>query len=623
MPMDKSKINIFILAAGQGERLRPITNHIPKPLMPILGKPALQRVVERISSLPFKGIGINAYYMKEVIGEWAAKSPYKDEITLFEEDTVIGTGGALKNAEGFLSDSAFLVHNSDVLSDIDLKRLLEHHTSSGNLVTLAVHDYPKFNTVVLDENGLLKSISRDRPDRGSMVMAFTGIAIYEPGFLEFLPYGGSNIVDAWLKAVAAGEKIGTLDVTGHYWTDIGTPSAYATAVFNMLREGGETVYVHPSVKSCGALEMQGHVVIEGGCDLRGIVSLSNCILLPGCNTGAFAYSKHEGYIMGPGFRVLLEEEDILDLDGEGRQLIGTGGSDRRYYRIKEGNDISVLMQCNGDDPDYERHLVYTRFFTKQGVPVPELTSSEPEKMRAVFEDAGDMSLYNWLKCPRTVAETEKIYRMAIDAVLMMHMIEDKELSQCVLLQERVFDYKYFRWETDYFIKRFVKGLLDISIDNSSGLENELEALAAKADSLPKNVIHRDLQSQNIMVMKDGIRLIDFQGARIGPPAYDIASILWDPYHCLDDALRDRLIEYYVKRMMAERGNFDEGSFRDSLVICRLQRHMQALGAYGFLSKVKEKKYFLKYVPEGVRLLKEDVELCADNYMELKKLIVEL
>ena len=192
-----NKINIFILAAGHGERLRPITNHIPKPLMPILGKPALQRVLERVSGLPFKGIGVNAYFMKEMIGEWVEQSPFKDEITLFEEDTVIGTGGALKNAEGFLSDSAFLVHNSDVLSDIDLNSLLEHHTSSGNFVTLAVHDYPKFNTVVIDENGLLNCISKERPEDGSMVVAFTGIAVYGPGFLKFLPEGESSVVDAW------------------------------------------------------------------------------------------------------------------------------------------------------------------------------------------------------------------------------------------------------------------------------------------------------------------------------------------------------------------------------------------------------------------------------------------
>jgi NDP-sugar pyrophosphorylase family protein len=622
MPMDKTKINIFILAAGQGERLRPITNHIPKPLMPLLGKPALQRVVERVSALPFKGIGVNTYYMKEKLLEWASQSPFKNDITLFEEDRVIGTGGALKNAELFLRDAAFLVHNSDVLSDIDLNKLLEHHNASGNLVTLAVHDHPKFNTVILDENGFLLDV-RAGLKPAPTVVAFTGIAVYEPGFLKFLPEGESSVVDAWLEAAEAGERIGTLDVTGQYWTDIGTPPAYAAAVFNMLKENGETVYVHPSMKRSEALEMQGHVVIEDGCDMRGIVSLSNCILLPGCNAGAFAYSKHEDYIMGPGFRVLLEETDMFEFDEEGRRLIGTGGSDRKYYRVKGGEGTQVLMQCGRDDTDYERHIEYTRFFMERGVPVPALISSEPDSFSAIFEDAGDMSLYSWLKCPRTVEEKEKIYRKAIDAVVTMHTINEKKLSECVLLKERVFDHEYFRWETDYFIERFVKGLWNISIDDTAALEKELDALALKADFLSKNIIHRDLQSQNIMVIKDDVRLIDFQGARVGPPAYDIASLLWDPYYCLDDSLRDRLLRYYMERMSAETSGFDRDSFQDSLVICRLQRHMQTLGAYGFLSKIKGKKYFLKYVPEGVRLLKDDVELAGDNYPVLKALIREL
>ncbi|HDZ84798.1 MAG TPA: hypothetical protein ENH45_06210, partial [Nitrospirae bacterium] len=519
---------------------------------------------------------------------------------------------------------------------IDLNKLLEHHNASGNLATLAVHDYPKFNTVILDENGYLIDVMAGlKYPKGTLpapTVAFTGIAVYGPGFLKFLPDGASSVVDAWLKAVAAGERIGTFDVTGHYWTDIGTPSSYATAVFDMLKKDGENVYVASSANRCGTIEMQGYVVIEAGCDLRGIDTLNNCILLPGSNAGALpphpplakgGLRGGENYIMGPGFRVLLEDADMFGPTQEGRQLIGTGGSDRKYYRVTNGEGTQVLMQCDEDDPEYERHLEYTRFFTKHDVPVPQLISAEPENMRAIFEDAGDMSLYSWLKCPRTGEESESIYRKALDAVVSMHTISEEAFLEFPLLGKRVFDHEYFQWETDYFIERFVKGLWDISIYKGVILGKELDALALMADSLPKNVIHRDLQSQNIMVIKDGVRLIDFQGARIGPPAYDIASLLWDPYHCLDDALRERLIGYYVELMIAKTGGFDESSFRDSLVTCRLQRHMQALGAYGFLSKVKGKKYFLKYVPEGLRMLKEDIEFVGDNYPILKEIIMGL
>jgi aminoglycoside/choline kinase family phosphotransferase len=122
----------------------------------------------------------------------------------------------------------------------------------------------------------------------------------------------------------------------------------------------------------------------------------------------------------------------------------------------------------------------------------------------------------------------------------------------------------------------------------------LHELAEKADAFPKTIVHRDFQSQNIMITDGDIpRLIDFQGARIGPPGYDVVSMLWDPYYRLDEDLRERLLDYYIQGMIEKSGGkFIEEDFRKTLLTCRLQRHMQALGAYGFLSSVKGKKYFI-------------------------------
>jgi aminoglycoside/choline kinase family phosphotransferase len=128
-----------------------------------------------------------------------------------------------------------------------------------------------------------------------------------------------------------------------------------------------------------------------------------------------------------------------------------------------------------------------------------------------------------------------------------------------------------------------------------------------------------------MVTRGGIpRLIDYQGARIGPPAYDVASLLWDPYYRLEGRVRERLLNYYIERVQEKSGaDFNEGTFRDTLLPCRLQRHMQALGAYGFLSSVKGKKYFLKHVEEGVRLLREDISMAKEEYPALYRLALAL
>jgi aminoglycoside/choline kinase family phosphotransferase len=118
------------------------------------------------------------------------------------------------------------------------------------------------------------------------------------------------------------------------------------------------------------------------------------------------------------------------------------------------------------------------------------------------------------------------------------------------------------------------------------------------------------------------RFIDYQGARMAPPAYDVASVLWDPYHRLDDGVRERLLGYYVSEMTTATA-FDAPRFMQSLLPCRLQRHMQALGAYGFLSAVKGKQYFLKHVPEALRLLKAEAAAVRPEYPELARLIARL
>ena len=459
------------------------------------------------------------------------------------------------------------------------------------------------------------------------MLAFTGIAVYEPEFLKILPDGASSVVDAWLSALKAGKKVGTFNVTGCYWSDIGTPSAYASAVLDALKTDGENIYVHPSMNKFESPDLQGFVVIEENCVLVRDISLRNCILLPGSRIGeADESSLYENCIIGNDYIVGFDEAAVKGISGEsGRYLIGTGGSDRKYYRIKEGSKSIVLMQCMEDDADFKRHMEFTRFFRKFSVPVPELINEWPDKWQAEFEDAGDISLYSYLRCPREGAELEKLYRTVLDSVVLIHTRAAEHVGESLLLKDRTFDYDHFRWETDYFSERFVHDIRHIDTAKMSELENEFHLLAMKADSFPKTVIHRDFQSQNIMVMKgQEIRLIDFQGARQGPPAYDIASILWDPYFRLEESIRNHLLDYYLDQMedMAVKG-FDRNGFMESLVPCRLQRHMQALGAYGFLSLVKGRKYFLKYVHEGLRLLKEDIMPFKDEYPLLYKLINSL
>jgi mannose-1-phosphate guanylyltransferase len=153
-------IRAFILAAGFGERLKPLTDHIPKPLLPILGRPVIEKVFERIEGLGVEDFGLNLHYRAEMIKERGSASVYSGKTYFFFEKSILGTGGALKNASEFLGSSFFLVHNADILSDISIEALVEEHCSSGNIATLAVHNYDKFNNLLVDSSGMLKELCR-------------------------------------------------------------------------------------------------------------------------------------------------------------------------------------------------------------------------------------------------------------------------------------------------------------------------------------------------------------------------------------------------------------------------------------------------------------------------------
>ncbi|MGO9613300.1 MAG: phosphotransferase [Dissulfurispiraceae bacterium] len=638
----REPLKCFILAAGLGQRLGPITNYIPKPLLPIMGKPLLASVLEKVSILPMREIGINLHHKKNVIADWVARSEFHERVVLFPEEQILGTGGALKNAESFLSGSVFLVHNADILSDIALEELLESHLLSHNLVTLAVHDFPLINSISIDHSGSLKCIGKSSHHQTDQYrwVTFTGIAVYSSRFLDFLPSGISNVVDSWLVALAAGNKVGTYDATGCHWSDIGTPEAYAQTVVKEMRSIGETVSIHPSTVGCDHAELDGYIVIEKDNVLKN-GSFRNCIVLPSSLSSVVCPDddlqspflvkemreavRFENCIIGPGFSMRLAEWEMLGWSRDSGMFIGTGGSDRKYFRVKREQGSAVMMRCLDGDPDYERSVEFTRFFHQYSIPVPELVFVDRHRMEALFEDLGDMSLYSWLKCPREEWHIEGVYKKVLSALIHIHVTATDHVAECPLLKERIFDYEHLRWETGYFMERFLGGLKNLIEQDAVTLLHEFDRLAVKVDAFQKTVIHRDFQSQNIMITKgETPRLIDYQGARIGPPAYDVASILWDPYYRLGSKMRERLLQYYIDEMtIRAHEKFDETEFTRTLIPCRLQRHMQALGAYSFLSMVKGKKYFLKFIEEGLRLLDEDASVSRDDYPALYDLLKRL
>ena len=282
------------------------------------------------------------------------------------------------------------------------------------------------------------------------------------------------------------------------------------------------------------------------------------------------------------------------------------------------------MECGPDDKDFERQIAYTQFFCSCGIPVPELFAVDAAHKRALFQDLGDTSLFSYLKLPHEQQQVTDIYSRVMEILVRLHGHATRRIHDCPALREQVFNYDHFRWETSYFLKQFISGLKQIVTPEPDALEQEFHTLASIADAFAKTVIHRDFQSQNIMIADGNVpRVIDYQGARMGPPAYDLASILWDPYHPLDHDMRNYLLAYYLSKRKEDDRTFSGDDFTATLLPCRLQRHMQALGAFAFLSQKKGKKYFLKHVEEGMRLLKTDIAEAKDGFPVLFKLIERL
>ncbi len=175
-------------------------------------------------------------------------------------------------------------------------------------------------------------------------------------------------------------------------------------------------------------------------------------------------------------------------------------------------------------------------------------------------------------------------------------------------------------ECRYFAEAFLTGYLGI-YSNFKDLKAEFSFLADKAlESSLNGFMHRDLQSRNIMVKNGNYHFIDFQGGRMGPIEYDLASLLIDPYVSLPYPVQDQLRKYCIEKLLSSVA-FDPDKFRTCFKYCSLTRNLQILGAFGYLSKVKGKTYFENYIPAALGTLEKTLsDEVGWDFPKLKKIL---
>jgi NDP-sugar pyrophosphorylase family protein len=226
----------FVLAAGFGTRLKPITDHIPKALVKVGGKPLLERSLAFLRKSGIETIGVNTHYLAEQLFEYQRSSAIPFEL-FHEKDTIRGTGGAFNFARDFLGgDDTFFVCNVDIVYSFDLPLLIERFLKSDlTCGLLAVKAKERGSIYYQPENGLYSGVPADGPTLpGSVRADFIGAAFYRKEFLEVVTPEDFSVVPVWARALQQGLKTGVLIVDGCYWRDIGTPASLAQAHFDAL-----------------------------------------------------------------------------------------------------------------------------------------------------------------------------------------------------------------------------------------------------------------------------------------------------------------------------------------------------------------------------------------------------
>lgn len=222
-------IRAFILGAGLGTRLRPLTESLPKPLLPVKGKPLVHHILRRLAAVGIRQAVINTHHAalkwQEVFPGGEAEGV---EVFLRHETELLDTGGGLKNVQDLLvMYGTFLIYNGDVWSDLPLQKAIDHHRQARDLVTMVLRSQGGPLQVALDSQNRVVDIRGQLGAVGLKQYLFTGIHVVDPKIFDYLPpLGVQSIIPIYLDFIRRGLRIGGVVIDEGEWSDIGTIAEY-------------------------------------------------------------------------------------------------------------------------------------------------------------------------------------------------------------------------------------------------------------------------------------------------------------------------------------------------------------------------------------------------------------
>ncbi|MDL1963511.1 MAG: phosphotransferase [Deltaproteobacteria bacterium] len=569
----------MILAAGIGKRLRPFTANIPKPLFSVAGRSLLDIIIRNLQHAGCEAIIINTHHLYKKIDSFLSSHTYSIPVVTRYEPLLLGTGGAIKNVADFWDDHPFMVVNSDILTNIDFGDVYDFHLKHKYTATLVLHDYKKFNKVSISRENFISGFD-DENIGYERKLAFTGIQVLDPNILDFIPDGlFSSIIDAYKKLIFSGRNPKAFIAQKHYWKDIGTPESYKEAVIDKLAPK------------------------------------------------AFKQAWQ-------GFTFKNIKYDRIKGDG----------SDRRWYRITAEDDLfgKVYLKAHGKQrearlralimvdhgirsqtatSEVDSFIAIGQHLYDKGVSIPRIYLHDNFSGLVFLEDLGDLKLRKLVRNTKDQQEVTLYYKTIIDLLIKMSTSGAEGFDISWTYQTPYYSKDLIlEKECRYFVDAFLRGYLGMNY-LFEDFKDEFELLAEKTLEFPVNgFMHRDMQSGNIMFKNNKFYIIDFQGGRIGPVQYDLASLLIDPYVDLPYELRAQLLDYCIKEI-SKFLKINEEQFRYCFRYCSLTRNLQILGAFGKLVRMSNKFYFEQYIPAAVKTLKYNLSALGDaDFPRIKSVV---
>ncbi len=312
---DHSSLRGVILAAGLGLRLRPLTGEIPKPLLPVAGRPIITLTLDRLVRVGCEAVAINLHHLGRKIRA-AIGAKYRDmSIAYFEEPEILGTLGALSPMRQFLSSAGLvIVVNGDSLCRWPVTRLIERHRATGACATLLLAkrlDPTKLGGGVgVDRNGRIVQM-RDSPAFGPVArrQVFAGMHVFRPDVLSGVSEGPADIVESlYLPLLERGERVGSF-ATAALWHDLGTPERYLEGALAWVagRPGGSWISPAADISPQASITRS---IVEAGCRIEAGANLDRSVVLSGAVVGAG--SRLQSVLLGPDVAIApgstIEEE---------------------------------------------------------------------------------------------------------------------------------------------------------------------------------------------------------------------------------------------------------------------------------------------------------------------------